>query len=552
MFGIGKNQQDVKNLEERLQSLEERVAAVEAQMRQSNAAPTGEQPSSTPTATLLAVPTDTSSASSADSSATDSFSDKATVLMADSTSSVLPDAFLPDASVGSSNDDASPEPQNPKSSDEDLLPVELPPLTIATAPSPHTDTGDDAIDDIDGIDAIDGSAPLLPVTADDSASTPDTSDTSDISLATESSDAPAAVSSAGVMDDASIGGIVSGVPSPLVLESSKVAADQPAITEPAATDTTPSVQQVPDISSATTEEPMQAVIAQIADADAAEFARDRAQYETALAESDSYAESAARLQTCLTQTGLQMTNTLRDAAEIAASAPEGLKENLDQRLRGVQLIITMTNRALQRIEEETAAMQKPPLLPADTLPRCLPDALKEATRDCGDPGCAQKKGEALRQSIGQTRYESVRLALDQARSGYDYFRRFVERQILPILDGIDDGEKFSREEIVRWRSSYSDFDAAKLDDFLATYTVFRHMILQPLGELQVAVIPARTGDPIDFERFEPFDTEEDKNLPDSTIKSVVRNGYVWGSQQGGTPRNVVLRSAQVVVVRNNA
>ncbi len=119
--------------------------------------------------------------------------------------------------------------------------------------------------------------------------------------------------------------------------------------------------------------------------------------------------------------------------------------------------------------------------------------------------------------------------------------------MLPILDGLDDGEQFARqlfppcapeegephEAVVRW---------------MGVYAGVRERLMTLLADIGITRMTVTSGMPMDYLRFMPFDVESDPELDNESVKSATRAGYQYQEEAEGAQN--VLRPAQVIVVKN--
>ena len=124
---------------------------------------------------------------------------------------------------------------------------------------------------------------------------------------------------------------------------------------------------------------------------------------------------------------------------------------------------------------------------------------------------------------------------------------FIEKQVLPVIDGLDDGEKVSR-QLVESLSAGNSMQQEHLGVWMGTCGNLRDVLINLLEGVEVRKMTVETGKPVDFDRQEPFDTEPDPDLNTEDIKEVSRNGYEYSAGKEG--KFLVLRPAQVIVVKN--
>jgi len=145
------------------------------------------------------------------------------------------------------------------------------------------------------------------------------------------------------------------------------------------------------------------------------------------------------------------------------------------------------------------------------------------------------------------RYRSIGTAKDEAESCRKRLLGLIEKQFLPILDGVDDGERNSRSVIDALKDQHHDA-VVSIDAWFSTYTGLRHELLAILASANVVLMDVLIGSSVDYLQHEPFDEEPAPDLPNGNIKSGLRNGYVFVIA-GEEPQ--VLRPAQVILVKNH-
>lgn len=238
---------------------------------------------------------------------------------------------------------------------------------------------------------------------------------------------------------------------------------------------------------------------------------------------------------------------LSECERVRANLPSHLPESLQTRYEALAL----TGRMLRRLPEQMDRLAKGEI-PSTPLPIIDQQDLMGIISEESDLSLAEKAIEQKLKEVGNERWQDVSKSRDRAERYCKGWLSFVETKVLPILDGIDDGERYSQplvEELQKNFDSENSEFGNLLNDWLQTYSYLREILLETLHSVQVRPMKIERGMPIDFNRCEPSDTERDDELPHESVKEVTRKGYEYKEEtsQGW----LVLRSAQVVAVKNN-
>lgn len=223
---------------------------------------------------------------------------------------------------------------------------------------------------------------------------------------------------------------------------------------------------------------------------------------------------------------------------ITKSSDPTLTEFLEGRVSGLDLVVDkMLNRIMERAESN--AQQE------NTI-----------TRDLIEFGLAEWRNLVLNVSLGNLiekaideklkklsleRYKVISEWRNQSENNRKRYIAFVERQILPAVDAVEDGLRNSG--VLITDSYKTDPCASKLLD---SYRGLLSLLTKALEKAGIHRMDFKRGEPVNYEKHEPFAVESDLELSNEQVKDVLRTGYELkiGENQ------MVLRSAQVVVVKN--
>ena len=148
--------------------------------------------------------------------------------------------------------------------------------------------------------------------------------------------------------------------------------------------------------------------------------------------------------------------------------------------------------------------------------------------------------------LGDVRNQSIVTARALAESRERRVFDLAKNYVLPILDGLFDGEKYSLPLMRQIEAAHPD--AAEFTaQFLAVYGELRAPFLTALEAAQIRIMTIKRGDDADYLLHEPVETAPDLELADEQVVSVERNGYERPTASGAmTP----LRFVQVIVAKN--
>ena len=165
-----------------------------------------------------------------------------------------------------------------------------------------------------------------------------------------------------------------------------------------------------------------------------------------------------------------------------------------------------------------------------------------------DEKSAQEKINKKLDAIGRSDYKLVSKAGELADKKQKTWLDFVEKQVLPILDGINDGKNHTSILINELMEQYQESES-KLSGWFNTYVTLSSSILTMLNDIGVYRMDIEPGMMIDFERHEPSSVEADSEMENEQIKEIGRDGYEYTAHNGNQQ---TLRVARVVVIKNDS
>ncbi|MHB9130464.1 MAG: nucleotide exchange factor GrpE [Armatimonadota bacterium] len=234
--------------------------------------------------------------------------------------------------------------------------------------------------------------------------------------------------------------------------------------------------------------------------------------------------------------------SLRD---VLITLPIEVQDSLKGRQEGLELIVRMLSRLPDATKGLTGDSCEPAILPEPFGNEAWINYLREVS----DATAANVLVKRKMAELSSDRYRIITGTRDLVEKVRKRVLQSVERKVLPIIDGLDDGERHSAEMIRDLQTGLDGEAIQHLDYWFAGYGNLRNdVLLGMLENIRIRPMMVSIGVPIDYEQHEPFDTEVDSSLPNEAVKEVVRAGYVYESSVEGEIE--VLRAAQVIVVKN--
>jgi len=275
------------------------------------------------------------------------------------------------------------------------------------------------------------------------------------------------------------------------------------------------------------------------------LAEDRQAIEVSMQEARDWAQKGSTLRQSVESAIEACSEDLKKSSQLRDRLPDDLRDRLDGRQQGLDLTVKMLSRLREHpaYPEEVTAVEPPGEIPEV---RDLESWMEVLGVESNEVAGRKLMDKLLRQAANG-RYQIVAQVRDEAEGRRKRVLGFVEKQMLPVLDALDDGERHSQELVDTAVLEYPNVTTF-LREWFDTYASMRQVILGELSKIQVRLMIVELGSAIDYDRHEPFDVESDAALQNEQVKSVTRNGYEYQLNEAGDER--VLRAAQVVVVKN--
>jgi molecular chaperone GrpE (heat shock protein) len=253
-----------------------------------------------------------------------------------------------------------------------------------------------------------------------------------------------------------------------------------------------------------------------------------------------WAGQIVKLREEMTAAAKAFAENLSACRKVKESLPAQPQESLKSRQEGLDLVGKMMEHRLTRMPAEEKLQEGP-------LSACGLQWWLELLASESSERAAKRKIDAQLKQLGDERYQRVTDARNAANGGRDSFKRFLEKQVLVVLDAIDDGQHYAGPVIQQLKEA-NPAEAGNLETWYKTYDGLRQELLARLETLGVRPMQVQRGNPVDYNRHEPIDVEKDAEMPNEHIKAVTRKGYEYVVEKDGEP--LVLRPAQVIVAKN--
>jgi molecular chaperone GrpE (heat shock protein) len=272
---------------------------------------------------------------------------------------------------------------------------------------------------------------------------------------------------------------------------------------------------------------------------------DRQSIALALEAAGFWLERGKRLRRMIEAAAGAADEVVANSNKILESLPEELNQALESSQQGLNIIGRMLQRLvnqddrLEGLAEEIEFSGNLQALEEGEWLKLLEGETKEKS--------AQQKIRKKLDTIRRSNYKLVSNAGDIADKLQKGWLDFIQKQVLPILDGICDGKKHTATLIDELKGHHQESESA-LGDWFGTYLTLSSTLLTMLNDLGVYRMDIAPGMTIDFERHEPSCVEADPDMENEQIKEISRDGYDYAAQNGNRQ---TLRVARVVVVKND-
>ncbi|QTA93694.1 nucleotide exchange factor GrpE [Desulfonema magnum] len=247
--------------------------------------------------------------------------------------------------------------------------------------------------------------------------------------------------------------------------------------------------------------------------------------------------------------GIETVNTsAKDIVDGSQKLLETLSDELKNELRnnqeGLNIIARMLNRLVETDTRLNALAED--IMFEENLKELDEEEWKTTLEGETIKSSALKKINKKLNVVGMENYRIVSNLNEIAENRKKGVLDFLTRQVLPILDGINDGKNHLIKRIAELKEKYTE-NIGEIENWFKTYADLQDVLTELLERLGVRRMDIAPGATIDFERHEPFGVESDPEMENEQIREISRDGYVFTTQDENLQ---VLRAAQVIVVKN--
>lgn len=226
---------------------------------------------------------------------------------------------------------------------------------------------------------------------------------------------------------------------------------------------------------------------------------------------------------------------------------ESDKKTLSNRKKGTDIILRMLSKLPERKKETKALFMalefKRNMIEPESLMKKLDIVKLKATKEDIVPGieATTKAIQANYKEIRDHNYHIIREQREAAEKNKKQTLSFIEQQLIPAVDGIYSGLQ-NEEEIRQTLRDVSDHKEI-INLWLGVYSKMNANILEFFEEIDLEKISVKRGQKFDENIHNAMSTEENPDMGNETINSVIRNGYMIGE--------ILIRAADVEVIMND-
>ena len=290
---------------------------------------------------------------------------------------------------------------------------------------------------------------------------------------------------------------------------------------------------------------IQGLIAQAKAEEQENFKDDEKSIEPFLKNAEFWFERGKRLNLMIKEAAESTDEVIENSNKILESLPAEIKEELGSSQQGLNIIGRMLQRLVNQDDRLESLVEEVEI--ADNLKELEEDEWMKLLEGEKNEKSAQKKINKNLDIIRRSNYKLVSKAGDLADKRQKKWLDFVGKQVLPILDGINDGKNHTSILIDELMEKYQESES-NLSEWFDTYSKLSSAFLSMLNDLDVYRMDVEPGMMIDFERHEPSSVEADPVMDNEQIKEISRDGYEYVDHNGNRQ---TLRVVRVVVVKNN-
>jgi molecular chaperone GrpE (heat shock protein) len=223
------------------------------------------------------------------------------------------------------------------------------------------------------------------------------------------------------------------------------------------------------------------------------------------------------------------------------------KKLLSNRKKGTDIILRMLSKLPERKKETKALLMalelKENMIGFKNLIKKLDVFKLMGAKEDIVPGieATAKAIQGNYKEIRDHNYHIIRKQREAAEKIKKQTLSFIEQQLIPAVDGIDSGLQ-NEGTIGKTLGDVLDHKEI-IGLWLGVYSKMSANILEIFEEIDLEKISVKRGQKFDEKIHNAMGTEENPDMENETINSVIRNGYMIGE--------ILIRAADVEVIMNN-
>jgi hypothetical protein len=252
----------------------------------------------------------------------------------------------------------------------------------------------------------------------------------------------------------------------------------------------------------------------------------------------------------ITETIDQCASLLPACRSARDNLPPELQAQIQTRHNALELIGRMVDRLRETIGKLSDNPDLPAPAPAEVKQQELIALLNEAYRSSSgtiDMDMLKKAVDKKLKEVSNQRYQQITETRSLVEAQRSQLLNLVKQKILPILDGLYEGQHHSEKLIQVLANSYPA-QQDTLNQWLKFHSDLHSQIQRILSDIGIHPMQVQPGDAADYNRHFPLGVEPEPALDSEHVKEVSQQGYEY-TLEADQPAQV-LRPAQVIMVKN--
>ncbi|GEM_PF-3564576 len=239
---------------------------------------------------------------------------------------------------------------------------------------------------------------------------------------------------------------------------------------------------------------------------------------------------------------------LPDCRRTRESLLPDLQVQIQSRHDALELIGRMVDRLREAVGKlGNNALSAPVLVEVNRYELiALLDEAYRSNQETIDKAMFKKVIDKKLKEVSNQRYQQITETRSLAESQRSQLLNLVKQKILPVLDGLYEGQNLSKPLIDHLAGSYPD-QQDTLNQWLGFHSELYNQIQGILTQIGIHPMTVQRGDAADYNRHSPLGVEADSELDNEHVKEVSQQGYEYKETDQSAQ---MLRPAQVIMVKN--